>query len=77
MKRFFINLTVIGLVAMMFASCGKDVIENPLEGAETFTVKLGLGGEFNVDYEEMTKVSGDALYGFQVFLPQILRVRLP
>lgn len=67
MKRFFINLTVIGLIAMMFASCGKDVIENPLEGAETFTVKLGLGGEFNVDYEEMTKVSGDDLYGIQVY----------
>lgn len=67
MKRFFINLTVLGFAALMFASCSKEAIENPIEGVETFTVKLGMGGEFDVEYEEMTKASGDDLYGIQVY----------
>ncbi len=67
MKRLFINLTVIGLVALLITSCVKDVIENPVDEFDTFTVKLGLGGEFNIDYEEMTKASSDDLYGIQVY----------
>lgn len=67
MKRLFINLTVLGIVALMCASCSKDAMENSIEPEETFTVKLGIGGEFKVDYEELTKVSGDDLYGIQVY----------
>ena len=55
-----------GLVACLFVSCSKDVIENPAN-EETYTVQLGWSGEIDINYEPLTKATGDDLYGIQVY----------
>lgn len=63
MKRFFLNLMLLGMISLVFASCNKEVIENPVEEGDVFIVQLGWGGELNVDYEPLTRAAADDLYG--------------
>ena len=64
MKKLFL---LMAMLPLLFASCNKEVIDNPAE-EKFIVVKLGLGGvELDVDYEPMTKATSDDLYGIQVY----------
>ena len=67
MKRFFLNLMLLGIISLVFASCNKEVIENPVEEGDVFIVQLGWGGELDVDYEPLTRAAADDLYGVQIY----------
>ena len=67
MKRFFLNLMLLGMISLVFASCNKEVIENPVEEGDVFIVQLGWGGELDVDYEPLTRAAADDLYGIQIY----------
>lgn len=67
MKRFFLNLMLLGMISLVFASCNKEVIEKPVEEGDVFIVQLGWGGELDVDYEPLTRAAADDLYGIQIY----------
>ena len=61
--KLLVVLTLLGSV--LFSSC--EEVQEPNVNPEYVTVSLGFGGELDLQYEPLTKVSTDDLYGIDVY----------
>lgn len=64
MRRFILNFSILGVIALGIISCTKENIETPTENL--YTVQIGIGGEINVEHIPMTKSTPNGIWGIQV-----------